>query len=70
MIPLQTLADAWLVRYPSFSSTGGYSHAPATSLYIVLFYSLNKPIFLSDLLVTLVHFVKYPTSTQYPPESI
>ena len=31
MRPLRTLADAWLVRYPSFSSTESYSHAPATS---------------------------------------
>ena len=30
MRPLRTLADAWLVRYPSFSSTESYSHAPAT----------------------------------------
>ena len=29
--PLQTLADAWLVRYPSFSCTESYSHATATS---------------------------------------
>ena len=31
MRPLRTLADAWLVRYLSFSSTGCYSQAPATS---------------------------------------
>ena len=31
MGPLRTLVDAWLVRYPSFSSTESYSHAPATS---------------------------------------
>ena len=31
MRPLRTLADAWLVRYPSFSSTESYSHAPDTS---------------------------------------
>ena len=31
MRPLRTLAAAWLVRYPSFSSTESYSHAPATS---------------------------------------
>ena len=31
MRPLRTLADAWLVRYLSFSSTGCYSHAPAMS---------------------------------------
>ena len=31
MRPLQTLADAWLVRYPSFSSTESYSYATATS---------------------------------------
>ena len=31
MRPLRTLADAWLVRYPSFSSTESYSHAPATN---------------------------------------
>ena len=31
MRPLRTLADAWLVRYPSFSSTESYGHAPATS---------------------------------------
>ena len=30
MRPLRTLADAWLVRYPFFSSTKCYSHAPAT----------------------------------------
>ena len=29
--PLRTLADAWLVRYPSFSSTESYSHTPSTS---------------------------------------
>ena len=29
--PLRTLADACLVRYPSFSSTESYSHAPAMS---------------------------------------
>ena len=39
------------------------------SLYIVLFYSLNKTILLSALLVTLVLFVKCPTSTKYLPES-
>ena len=122
-----------MVRYLSFSSTGCYSHAPATSnipinsprpaesnetladsirplaaelpqllvsfpgamvvselalmlapgmpllrvllvhttsLYIVLFYSLNKAILLSDPLVTLVLSVKCPTSTKYPPESM
>ena len=31
MRPLRTLADAWLVRYPSFSCTKSYSHATATS---------------------------------------
>ena len=31
MRPLRTLADAWLVRYPSFSSTESYSYATATS---------------------------------------
>ena len=31
MRPLRTLADAWLVRYPSFSSTESNSHAPAMS---------------------------------------
>ena len=31
MRPLQTLADAWLVRPPSFSSTETYSYATATS---------------------------------------
>ena len=31
MRPLQTLADPWLVRYPSFSSTVSYSYATATS---------------------------------------
>ena len=31
MRSLWTLADALLVRYPSFSSTESYSHAPATS---------------------------------------
>ena len=31
MRPLRTLADSWLVRYPSFSSTESYSHATATS---------------------------------------
>ena len=31
MRPLRTLADAWLVRYLSFSSTGCYSQSPATS---------------------------------------
>ena len=30
MRPLRTLADAWSVRYPSFSSTGSYSYATAT----------------------------------------
>ena len=30
MRPLRTLADAWLVRHPSFSSTESYSHALAT----------------------------------------
>ena len=30
MRPLRTLADAWLVRYPSFSSTESYSYATAT----------------------------------------
>ena len=41
-----------------------------TSLYIVLFYSLNKTIIPSALLVTLVLFVKCPTvtSTKYLPE--
>ena len=41
-----------------------------TSLYIVLFYSLNKSIILSALLVTLVLFVKCPTvtTTKYLPE--
>ena len=34
-----------------------------TSLYIVLFYGLNKPLILSALLVTLVLFVKCPTVT-------
>ena len=29
MRPLRTLADAWLVRYPSFSSTESYSYATA-----------------------------------------
>ena len=40
------------------------------SLCIVLFYSLNKTILLSALLVTLrvVLFVKCPTSTKYLPE--
>ena len=41
-----------------------------TSLYIVLFHSLNKAILLSDLLVNLVLFVKCPTSTKYPLESM
>ena len=38
-----------------------------TSLYTVVFYSLNKTIILSALLVTLVLFVKCPTvtSTKY-----
>ena len=31
MRPLRTLADSWLVRYPSFSSTESYSYATATS---------------------------------------
>ena len=31
MRALWTLADAWLVRYPSFSSTESYTQAPATS---------------------------------------
>ena len=31
MRPLRTLADAWLVRYPSVSCTESYSHATATS---------------------------------------
>ena len=31
MRPLRTLADAWLVRYPSFSSIESYSYATATS---------------------------------------
>ena len=31
MKALRTLADAWLVCYPSFSSTESYSQAPATS---------------------------------------
>ena len=31
MRPLRTLVDAWLVRYPSFSSTESYSYATATS---------------------------------------
>ena len=31
MRPLQALVDAWLVRYPSFSSTESYSHATSTS---------------------------------------
>ena len=41
-----------------------------TSLYIVRFYSHNKTIILSALLVTLVLFVKCPavTSTKYLPE--
>ena len=41
-----------------------------TSLYIVLFYSHNKTIILSALLVTLVLFVKCRTvtSTKYLPE--
>ena len=39
-----------------------------TSLYIVHFYSLNKTILLSVLLVTLVLFVKCPTSTKYLQE--
>ena len=30
MGPLRTLADAWLVRSPSVSSTESYCHAPAT----------------------------------------
>ena len=30
MRPWRTLADAWLVRYPSFSSTESYSYATAT----------------------------------------
>ena len=29
--PFRTLADAWLVRYSSFSSTESYSYATATS---------------------------------------
>ena len=132
MRPLRTLADAWLVRYPSFSFTESYSYSTATShtptdssrpadsietlpdgirpplvelpqlsvsfpravitladlpllpawtllrvllvyttrLYIVLFYSLNKAILLSDPLVTLVLSVKCPTSTKFPPESM
>ena len=31
MTPLRTLADSWLVRYSSFSSTESYSHAPTMS---------------------------------------
>ena len=31
MRPLRILADAWLVRYSSFSSTASYSYATATS---------------------------------------
>ena len=31
MRPLRTLADAWLVRYPSFSSTESHSYATAKS---------------------------------------
>ena len=31
MRPLWTLADAWLVRYPSFSFTESYSYVTATS---------------------------------------
>ena len=31
MRPLQTLADSWLVCYPSFPSTESYSHYPAMS---------------------------------------
>ena len=31
MGPLRTLADPWLVRYPSFSSIESYSYATATS---------------------------------------
>ena len=31
MRALRTLADTWLVRYPSFSSTKSYTQAPATS---------------------------------------
>ena len=31
MRPLRTLADAWLVHYPSFSFTESYSYATATS---------------------------------------
>ena len=31
MRPLRTLADSWLVRYPSFSSPESYSYATATS---------------------------------------
>ena len=31
MRPLRILADAWLVRYPSFSFTESYSYATATS---------------------------------------
>ena len=31
MRPLPTLADAWLVRYPSFSTTESYSYATTTS---------------------------------------
>ena len=31
MRPLRTLADAWLVRYPSFSFTESYSYTTATS---------------------------------------
>ena len=32
MRPWWTLADAWFVRYPSFSSAESYSYATATSL--------------------------------------
>ena len=133
MRPLRTLADTWLVRCLSFSSTECYCHASAmshtafdsfrpadcnetladsirplaaelsqllvrflgaivvsepalllapgmpllrvllvhtTSLYIVLFYSLNNAILLSDPLLTLVLSVKCPTSTKYPLESM
>ena len=31
MRPLRTLADPWLVRYPSYSTTESYSYATATS---------------------------------------
>ena len=40
MRPLRTLPDAWLVRYPSFSSKESYSHAPATSHTL---FDLSRP---------------------------